>query len=258
MNGTLRPEIPQEKIIQVNNSKKINFSKPYKFIYFDWWFELLTFFPYLIFYILFSLSSIFFSFKVKGRGNLKHFKNRGNIIVSNHCHYFDTVLINCVLFPKFVYTSVAQRNFEVPYIRRLLRIVRAFPIPAGRIGLKMIDKPIEEALKRKRNVLFLPEGELVYLSQTIHRFKPGAFQQSYMHQVPVIPMVYVMKPRKVFGKELGPNWIKMTLVIGKPIIPPPIVEGGKIPRELINNMSDRAASWMEDTIKMYNGEVFSA
>lgn len=254
MNGTLRPEIPQDKIIQVNNSKKINFSKPYKFIYFDWWFDLLTFLPYLICCVLFSISSVFFSFKVKGRRNLKHFRGKGHIIISNHCHYFDTVLINCVLFPRFVHTSVAQRNFEVPYARRILRILRAFPIPAGRIGLKMIEKPIKEAIKRKRNILFLPEGELVYLSQTIHRFKPGAFIQSYIHQVPIIPMVYVMKPRKILGKKLGPNWIKMTLVVGEPLTPPPFAEGSKIPRELIDDMSDKAATWMENQIQKYSEE----
>jgi hypothetical protein len=56
-----RPEIPEEKIIQVqNNTKKIDFSKPFKFIYLDFWFDLLTF-PFFILCILAAGCCSFFS-----------------------------------------------------------------------------------------------------------------------------------------------------------------------------------------------------
>ena len=37
-----RPEIPAEEIIEVKNSKPIDFQKPYLFIYTQWWFLLMS------------------------------------------------------------------------------------------------------------------------------------------------------------------------------------------------------------------------
>jgi len=245
----LRPEIPEEKIIQVqNNTKKIDFSKPFKFIYLDFWFDLLTF-PFFILCIFAAgCCSIFFSFRVEGRKNRKILGKRGCITISNHCHYFDTVFANYEFFPKRLYITVAQRNYEVPFVRRMLRFVRAFPIPSTPMGFKMITKPIREALERGHFVHFFPEGELVHLSQTIHRFRFGAFYQSYLQQSPILPMVYVFERRRFFGKEMRPNWIKMTLVIGEPIFPPQLNEENGFPKEDLAEMSEKAASWMEETI----------
>lgn len=249
MEEVIRPEIPEEKIFEVkNNTKKIDFSKPYKFIYFEWWFHLLTLPVFFIAYILVFFSTIYFGFRVEGRKNKKIMRKQGCITVSNHCHYFDTVLANYITFPGRLYVTVVQRNYEVPYVRRILRFLKAFPIPSGPAGLKLISEPVGEALKRGYHVHFLPEGELVHLSQTIHRFRPGAFIQSYLHQAPLVPMVYVMKRRKFFGRELPPNWVKMKLVIGEPIMPPPLEKEGEIPRKLIKEMSEKAASWMEGVL----------
>jgi 1-acyl-sn-glycerol-3-phosphate acyltransferase len=153
-----------------------------------------------------------------------------------------------------LYISVIQRNYEVPIIRVILRIVRAFPIPASASGLKMITGCVGEALRRGYHVHFLPEGELVYLSQTIYRFRMGAFYQSYVHQTPILPMVYVFKRRRLFGRELGPNWIKMTLVFGEPMYPPALREGEKVPRKDLAQMADTAASWMERVLAEYHNE----
>jgi 1-acyl-sn-glycerol-3-phosphate acyltransferase len=118
----------------------------------------------------------------------------------------------------------------------------------------MITRPIGEALRRRYHIHFLPEGELVHLSQTIYRFRIGAFYQSYLHQAPILPMVYVLKRRRLFGKELGPNWIKMTLVFGEPIHPPELREDGKFPKEDLARMSETAASWMERILAEHHEE----
>lgn len=253
MEDNVRPEIPEEKIFEVkNNNKKIDFSKPFKIIYFDWWFHILTLPFYLLCIFFVFCSSFYFSLRVSGKKNMKILKQRGCITISNHCHYFDTVFANYVLFPMRLYISVVQRNYEVPYIRRILRFLRAFPIPGGPLGLKMITGPVGEALKRGYHVHFLPEGELVHLSQTIHRLRPGAFYQSYIHQVPLVPMVYILQRRRLFGKEMGPNWVTMRLVFGEAIYPPELVEGTEFPRKLLKEMSEKAASWMELTIDKHH------
>ena len=243
-----RPEVPEDKIIEVNNTKKLDFQNGYKFIYFDLWFHLLTLPAYMICYVIVTLCRLYFGFRVEGRKNKRAMRKTGCITVSNHCHYFDTVFANYVMFPERLYVSVVQRNYEVPFVRRVLRILRAFPIPRGINGFKMITEPVGEALGRGHNVHFLPEGNLVHLSQTIHRFKGGAFYQAYLHQAPVLPMVYVIKRRKFFGKLMPPNWIKMKMVIGEAVYPPKTTEDGKMPKDELKRMANDIAAWMESVI----------
>ena len=255
MNIKERPEIPEEKIYEVKrNTKKIDFTKPYTFIYFGFWFNLFTLPIFLIGCVVTTFCRFFYGLRIEGRRNKRILRKRGCITVSNHCHYFDTVFASYTLFPRRLYISVVQRNFEVPIIRRLLRVLRAFPIPKNSVGLRMIAEPIGEALRRGHHVHFLPEGELVYLSQTIYRFHLGAFYQSYVHQAPILPMVYVFKRRHLFGKELGPNWIKMTLVFGESIYPPKLRSDTKFPTAILEKLSETAASWMERTLAEYHGK----
>lgn len=252
MNRTIRPDIPQDKIIRVKNSRRIDFSKPYKFIYMDWWYELLIAIPYLITYIILIFSALFFGLRIIGRKNLKILAKQGCITISNHCHYFDTVFASFAVLPRPLHTAVAQRNFEVPKVRKLLRIFRCFPVPSNVRGLEMISVAAGEALARKHHIHFLPEGDLVMYSQTIHRFKPGAFFLSYRHQAPIVPMVYIIKPRKFFGKPMGASWVKLILVIGEPFFPPRLRDFGAVQSEEIEEMSDKAALWMEQTIAAYS------
>jgi len=251
-------EIPKEKLFIVKrNTKKIDFTEKYKFIYFEWWFHLFTLPMFLFCYALGLLSALYFGLRVTGKKNTQILKKQGCITISNHCHYFDTVFSGLVIFPQRLYISVAQRNYEVPIIRRILRIVRAFPIPASPLsGLKMIATPVGEALKRGHHVHFLPEGDLVYLSQEIYRFKPGAFYLSYFHQAPILPMVHILTRRCLFGKEQSPHWPKMRLVIGEPFFPPPLRADGSLPKEELHAMMEKSATWMEDTIAFYHSNAF--
>jgi 1-acyl-sn-glycerol-3-phosphate acyltransferase len=251
-----RPEIPEEKIFEVkHDTKKIDFTRPYRLIYFDFWFELLIFPLFLFAVVLTTFCALFFGLRVRGRENLKITKRMGCITVSNHCHYFDTVFASYVFYPRRLYMPVVQRNFEVPIVRRILRVLRAFPIPGGLGGFKMITGPIGEALSRGHSVHFLPEGELVHLSQTIHRFRLGGFYQSYIHQVPLIPMVYLQRRRRFLGRDMRANWIRMTLVVGEPLYPPKREDDNRFPKLALDEMAEKAASWMEQTLADYHGRA---
>jgi 1-acyl-sn-glycerol-3-phosphate acyltransferase len=251
-----RQEIPQDKIIEVNNVRKIDFTKPYRFIYTQWWFNLVAIPYYLLAFGVAQICSLFFlGLKVVDRKKVrKLMRKKGCIVVSNHCHYFDTVFASTIIFPKRLYISVVQRNFEVPKVRKILRLSFAFPIPSSPSGLKMITQPVGDVLKRKQHVMFLPEGNLVYLSQTIYRFQLGAFQQSYIHQAPMIPMVYVLKRRRIFGKEMPRNWVKMICIFGDPVMPPKLKEASIAPKNELQKMADSVADWMENTIQTYQAK----
>jgi 1-acyl-sn-glycerol-3-phosphate acyltransferase len=244
-----RNVIPQEKLFVVkSDTKKLDFAKPYKYIYFDWWFTLLTLPVILLLYPVARLAALYFGLRVTGRSHKRILRKQGCIVISTHCHYFDTVFAGMAVFPRRLYISVAQRNFEVPVVRRILRIVRAFPIPAKALGYKMIAAPVGEALRRGHHVLFLPEGDLVYLSREIYRFKPGAFYMSCLHQAPILPVVYVFTERRRRDGSVHTHRPRMRQVFGEPLYPPPLGENGAYPKEELGDMMERAACWMEDTI----------
>ena len=251
-----RPEIPAEKIIEVtHDTKKIDFSKPFTFMYFDFWYDLAVLPAFLLAVSLSWVAALFLGLRLEGRKNLRILRERGCIVVSNHCHYFDTVFAAIRLFPRKLFITVVQRNYEVPVVRHILRILRALPIPSHPAGFKMITGPIGEALRRGHHVMFLPEGELVFLSQTIYRFRPGAFYQSYIHQTPILPMVYVIERRTFRGREMGPAWVKMTQVVGEPVLPPAPTGAGSFPKEALDDMAETVASWMESTIAEHGGRA---
>ena len=251
----LRRFVPKENIIPLKrDTKKIDFTKKYKLIYFNWWFELLILPFYSICYALTAVCAVYFSLRVTGRENLRILNKKGCVVIANHCHYFDTIFANYTLFPHRLYTSVVQRNFEVPIIRRILRYLRAFPIPKTSSGLKMILKPVGEALRRGHHVLVMPEGELSLLSQEIFRFRPGAFYISYHHQAPILPIVYVLTKRIKNGVEKNPNRPRFHQVIGEPLYPPPLSPEGVFPQKEIDAMMNKASQWMEDTISFYQAE----
>ena len=256
MRAKERREIPRGKLFVVtSNTKKIDFDKKFNFLYFDWWFQLIDM-PVLIFlWVVAALFALYMGLRVTHREHMQILRQRGCILVSNHCHYFDTVFAGFVLFPMHLYISVAQRNFEVPIVRRLLRLVRGFPIPARKDGFEKIRMSVGEALRRGHHVLFLPEGDLVFLSQEIYRFRSGAFRMAYLNQAPILPMVYVLRPRRIFGRKQSPNWPQMQLVFGEPIMPPPLTQDGTLPMEAIHVMMDRVADWMEETIATYQAKA---
>ncbi len=250
-----RNAIPPEKVIPVtNDTKKIDFSKPYKYVYFDWWFRLLTFPVLLLLYPVAAGAALYLGLRVTGRQNKRILREQGCILIANHCHYFDTVFAAKAVFPRRLLITVAQRNFEVPVVRRILRVVQAFPIPARLWGMNTIAEPIGEALRRGQHVLFMPEGDLVYLSQEIYRFKPGAFYMSCLHQAPVLPIAYVFTERRRRDGSVHTNRPRMRQVLGEPLYPPPMCADGSLPKEELAQMMERAACWMEDAITKYGAE----
>jgi 1-acyl-sn-glycerol-3-phosphate acyltransferase len=251
----LRRLIPKEKIIPVTrDTKKIDFKKKYTLIYFNWWYELLIRPFYYFCYLLAFLCAIYFDLRVTGRENKRILRKKSCIVIANHCHFFDTIFANYTLFPHRLYTAVAQRNFEVPIVRRILRYLRAFPIPKTTAGLKIITKPIGEVLRRGHHVLIMPEGDLCYLSQEIFRFKPGAFYIAYHYQVPILPIVYVLTHRSKNGIVKNLHRPRVHQIIGEPMFPPPTTPDGSAPVEELQKMMTLAAQWMEDTIAFYQAK----
>lgn len=188
-----------------------------------------------------------------GRKNLREVRKRGFISVANHCHIFDTVLTGMALLPRMPWYASVQRNFEAPYLRKLFRNARGFPIPDGLFGLRRILKPVTVAVNSGTIVHMFPEEELWHLYQDIDHFQKGAFFLAHNANCPVVPMVHLFRPRKFFGRELSKGILKITTVIGEPIYPRvPVVGGGSADPGSLQEMTDQTRLWMKALMDQYH------
>jgi 1-acyl-sn-glycerol-3-phosphate acyltransferase len=247
-NPVRQQQVPMESVYP------ITITSDYTFIRTDFFY---LFYSSIVYYALYVVIGIGYfrilgTQRVHGRKNLRSLKGKGFISVANHCHMFDVVLTGLAMLPRKPWFASVQRNFEAPYLRKLFRNARGFPIPAGVFGLRKILKPVVEAIDRGTIVHLFPEEELWHLYQDIDHFQRGAFYLAHHANCPVVPVVHMFRPRKFFGKELSKNILKIKTVVGEPIYPRvPVTDGKTSDLSSIQEMSDKAQKWMRDQVAEY-------
>ena len=94
---------------------------------------------------------IFLGFKIEGKEN--KIKDSGFVSISNHIHYLDCTFIGLINYPNRVYYPTIQENFKIPFVRHLIKLLCAIPIPKERKHKDKFYKQINEALE-KNNIFF--------------------------------------------------------------------------------------------------------
>ena len=161
-----------------------------------------------VFLLQLIIYPILFSFRVKGRSNLKGIRNA--VFISNHCHYLDPGFAAAAVWPKKVYFTGMEETFRIPGLSLFVRLLRSFPIPEKTPG--KIIRPIGKLLSSRTpySVHFFPEGEMLSGTQTLRKFNIGAFSVSRFFNIPIIPIVEIQIKRKLFPP-------KIIMYIEKPI-----------------------------------------
>ena len=245
----------REQQVPMESVYPITITSDYTFIKTNLGYLFFSHIAYFLFYLVLGLGyfRVLNTHKVKGRENLRPLKKKGFITVANHCHIFDTVLTGMAVWPRKPWYASVQRNFEAPYLRKMFRILRGFPIPAGVLGLRKIMKPVSDAVHRGTIVHLFPEEELWHLYQGIDYFQRGAFYLAHQANCPVVPMVHLFTPRKFFGKVRSKGLLNITTIIGEPIYPRrPKEEGKGIDMDSVQEMCDRAREWMKARVAEYH------
>ena len=206
----------------------------------------------LLFYLVASpvlniISRLFLGLEIKGQKNLRYLKG-GAVAVTNHVHLLDSSMVACSLFPRKPYFAALKSNFEIPFIRWLVRLLGGVPIPESPKALYAFMDTMRAQLEKGRIVHFNPEASLWPRYERLRPFKNGAFHLAVKSGVPVLPMVFTFrKPGKLMSK-LHKNKL-VTLTIGKPEYP--AQQGNE--RQRILRMRDSVQCAMEDML--VNGDA---
>ena len=176
----------------------------------------------LLFYViavplLDIVARLFFGLKITGKKNMRYLKG-GAVTVTNHVHILDSPMVACTLFPRKPFFATLKANFEIPVVRRLVRLLGGVPIPESPKALHAFMESMRVQLEKGRIVHFYPEASLWPWHDELRPFRNGAFHLAVRSDVPVLPMVFTFRePGKLMGKLRKKPLV--TLRIGAPEYP---------------------------------------
>lgn len=206
-----------ENIIELWNPCEFDINEKYEYIPKSKIFCITSnFIYYVIAYpVLKILTKIVYDLKIEGKENLENLKS-GAISVSNHVLFLDCAMIGLAFREKPIYYTTQEESFKIPLVRKLIKLLRAIPIPKSINNKKQFVMEIEKLLKEKKIIHIYPEASLWPYYDKIRNFKNGAFNLAVKNNVPIIPCV--VKFRKPKGiRKLFKRKQDVTLKILKPI-----------------------------------------
>lgn len=142
--------------------------------------------------------------KVRGRENLRGIKNA--VLVCNHVHNLDNLLVRYAAAGHRLYITVAEFNNMTGFLGSFMRAGGILPFSDNFSAMKNLSRAVSTVLKKRRNVvLYYPEKSMWPYYEKPRPFLDGAFHTAAANSVPVVPMFIVWKDpgkfRRLFSKK---------------------------------------------------------
>ena len=183
--------------------------------------------------ILWIINRILFGFDVENIENLRKVPG-GKITISNHVHPMDCTMNGLINFPERTYFPTLATNFEIPFIRHLIRILYAIPIPKKQKQKEKFYKEINTALLEGKTIHMYPEAALWPYYEKIRPFKKGAFKMAVDSNCPIVPILYTFnEPDGIFALY------KRKKCIHAKVLEPVYPDNSKDKYERINDLEKR-------------------
>lgn len=179
----------------------------------------------IAFPILKIVTKLVYDLKIEGKENIRNIKG-GAVTVSNHVLFLDCAMVGLASGFKKIYYTTREESFKIPFVRKLIKLLRAIPIPKGIDNKKYFMKSVNHMLQTGNMVHFYPEAAMHPYCEKIRKFKNGAFSFAIHNHVPVVPMVFKFREPKGIRKILKRKK-DVTLVVLEPIIPKGKAENNK-------------------------------
>lgn len=235
-----------EDIIQMYEPLEFKIDKNYKYIKDG---KVFLFFSNLLYYgvafpILTILNKILYNLKIEGKENIKNLQT-GAISVSNHVLFLDSTMVGLSFGLNKVYYTTREGSFKIPFVRKLINLLRAVPIPSKLENKVYFIRELDEAIQKGKIIHFYPEKSLWPYYEKIRKFKNGAFSFAIRNNIPVIPIVITFRNpkgiRKIFKRKKD-----VTVKILRPI---KYIDEKDSKRESIKKLKEQVHQVMEDSME---------
>lgn len=149
-------------------------------------------------FVYFFPKKLSWGFKVKGKKNLKGQKSY--VLIGNHVHPSDSILIETALFPpRLHYITTIQSNMGFPLVSAYFRLGGAVPIPDDLKLLKKFNRETIDVLNKKGKIMVFPEAALIPYCDHIRPFMQGAFNFAVAAKSTIIPVCLTFhKPKGLY------------------------------------------------------------
>lgn len=215
----------------------------------------------LLVLIVFPLCYIALGLRVKGKHNLKRYKNvikEGVLSCCNHVHLWDYLMIMCAIKPKRPKVLVWDKNIRGEN-GALMRRVGGIPIPLdNQAGTLACFNAIDKYLKSGGWLHIYPEGSMWEYYAPIRPFKRGISYFAIMNKKPVIPLAFSYRKPGWIRRKLFHQIALFTLNIGKPIYPNEELMGKERENDLTTRLHEAviALAGRDVNNKLY-GDIFN-
>ena len=151
--------------------------------------------------LLFVACKPWFGFRVE-RSADEGRPSGGCVVVANHVHYLDAVLVALSAWPRRVRVLVARENWTHPLIGPFMRAFGCIPTGGTLAQTRDMLRRVRAVPASGHVLLVFPEGELACYREGLAPFKPGAFAVAASADAPVVPVALVQR-RDADGRPRG-------------------------------------------------------
>lgn len=135
--------------------------------------------------IKFLYAKIKFKIKYVGKEKLKQYKNIGYFIYVNHTQEFvDTFIPSLANYPKRNFFIVNPENVSIKFLKTIVELLGAIPIPANKKAMKNFLEAIEKRIKSGYSITIYPEAHIWPYYTKIRPFKDVSFKYPIEQDVP--------------------------------------------------------------------------
>jgi 1-acyl-sn-glycerol-3-phosphate acyltransferase len=207
--------------------------------------------------VLLLLCRLLFGMRIHGLNNIP--KEGGVLVVSNHLHNADPVLIS-VACTRPIHYMAKKELMAVPVIGRIIRFGGAFPVDRGKADRQAIQLA-EANLKQGIAVGVFPEGTRS-VSRQIERALPGAGLIALRGNSPILPVAIVGSERLPFNgaKQMRHDGSResmrgVTVTFGKPFMLETKADGKRMSsEEAINAAMAQVAAMLPESYRGIYGD----
>lgn len=157
-------------------------------------------------------SKMKFRIKYVGKEKLKQCKKQGYFIYANHTQAFaDTFIPSIANYPKRNFLIVNPENVSMKFMKTLVEMLGAIPIPSNKEAMKNFLYTIKYRIDKKSSVTIYPEAHIWPYYTKIRDFKSVSFKYPVELDVPVFCMTNTYQK---YGKKN--NKVKIVTYIDGP------------------------------------------